>query len=255
MAAFYAYGRHRTKKQGLTREVQEKQLRAYYEAVLEPEGVVWGGFFYDKATSGGTPLTERPEGRRLWAVAQKGDHVAWAKLDRAFRSVRDGAHQMHLFRERGIHTHSIDMRIDTSTPMGAFVLHVLIAFAELEHQYASIRTKEVVASMREKRHPVYFDCIGWRPVKADGEWDAVPDMEERRVVEAIYAAYQMGKSQEDIAADLMRRGIRRPRGQWSPKTIRRALAAHQAGFPKHPIADGSFRSRSKQFRRSRKISS
>lgn len=32
--------------------------------------------------------------------------------------------------------------------MGQFVLHVLIAFAELEHQEASIRTKEVEAAMR-----------------------------------------------------------------------------------------------------------
>jgi len=109
--------------QGLTQEVQEKQLRAYYEAVLQSEGVLWGGFFYDKATSGGTPLTEREEGRRLWALAQPGDHVGWSKLDRAFRSVRDGAHQMHLFKQRGVHTHSIDLRIDTSTPMGQFVLH------------------------------------------------------------------------------------------------------------------------------------
>jgi DNA invertase Pin-like site-specific DNA recombinase len=36
--------------------------------------------------------------------------------------------------QRGVQTHSIDLRIDTSTPMGQFVLHILIAFAELEHQ-------------------------------------------------------------------------------------------------------------------------
>ncbi len=60
----------------------------------------------------------------------------WSKLDRAFRSVRDGAHQMHLFKQRGVHTHSIDQRIDTSTPMRQFVLHFSSAFAEMEHQEA-----------------------------------------------------------------------------------------------------------------------
>jgi len=74
-------------------------------------------------------------------LRERGDHVGWSKLDRAFRSVRDGAQQMHLFREHGVHTNSIDLKIDTSTPMGQFVLHVLVAFAEWEHQEASLRTK------------------------------------------------------------------------------------------------------------------
>ena len=40
--------------------------------------------------------------------------------------------------------------------------------------------------------------------------------------------------------------------QWFPVVIRRALAAREQGFPAEPIPDGQFRSRSKQFRRSRK---
>lgn len=255
MPKFLAYGRHSTKKQGVTRDVQEKQLHAYWQAVLEPEGVEWGGFFYDKATSGGTPLTERPEGRSLWALAQPGDHVGWSKLDRAFRSVRDGAHQMHLFKQRGVHTHSIDLRIDTSTPMGQFVLHVLIAFAELEHQYASIRTKEVVAQLRAAGHPKFHDCIGWRAVRdGHGGWVTTPDQQERDVVKHIYEQYRLGYSQEEISADLMRRGIRRVHTLWYPKTIRRAMAAYEAGFPQKPTPDGAFRSRSRTFRRSRKVS-
>jgi len=102
--------------------------------------------------------------------------------------------------QRGIHTHSIDLRIDTSTPMGQFVLHFSSEFAELEHQYASLRTKEVVASMPQKRHPRFYDAIGWRHVPGSrGDWHLVPDPEEREVVERIHQMEASGMSQEDIS--------------------------------------------------------
>lgn len=49
----------------------------------QPDGVAWGGFFCDKATSGGTPLTEREEGRRLWALAQPGGTAAGSRSSSA----------------------------------------------------------------------------------------------------------------------------------------------------------------------------
>ncbi len=59
-------------------------------------------------------------------------------------------------------------------------------------------------------------------------------------------------SQEDISNALTNERVYRRNGRWFPVVIRRALAAREQGFPAEPILDGQFRSRSKQFRRSRK---
>ena len=188
---FYAYGRHSTDKQALTEEVQKAQLQNYWRLHLEPKGVGWGGWLYDKAQSASKPLTDRVSGRELWLRAQPGDHVGWAKLDRAFRSVRDGSHTMGLFKERGIFIHSIDLSIDTSTPMGGFVLHVLLAFSELERQYASIRTKEALATLRSHRLPHLAAApIGWKTIKVNGKTKRLEvHAVERANVTRWYALY------------------------------------------------------------------
>lgn len=81
----------------------------------------------------------------------------------------------------------------------------------------------------------------------------MPNPEERQLVRWIYEQYQSGMSQEDISAVLMRQGKKRAHSLWYPKTIRRAMAAFEMGFPKEPTPDGKFKSRSKSFRRSRKV--
>ena len=210
MAKFYGYGRHSTHKQGLTQEVQHEQVHRYWASMLAADGIQWGGWFYDTAQSGGKPLTERPQGRVLWETAKQGDHVGWAKLDRAFRSVRNGTQQMHLFQERGIAIHSIDLRLDTGTPLGKFVFHVLMSFAELEREYASIRTKEALAVLAASGHPRLVSApIGWRLARARGRSTLEEDQTERANVRRYWSLYQAGQSLEDLHLLATREGLRR----------------------------------------------
>ena len=232
MATFWAYGRHSTDKQAITQEVQKQQLEHYWRLHLEPNGVAWGGFLYDSAQSASKPLTERPKGRDLWVLAQPGDHVGWSKLDRAFRSVRDGSTTMNLLQAKGVIVHSIDLHLDTSTPMGACVFHVLLAFAELERCQASTRTAEAIA-VRRTSGLVYAASppIGWKYVKGVGGKRAVPDPEERTKVEEWFRMYQGGMTLEGLYLRVFREGHRRGKRGWHVKTIRRAFSAMAEGYP------------------------
>jgi DNA invertase Pin-like site-specific DNA recombinase len=242
MATFWAYGRHSTDKQSLTEESQREQLENYWKLHLKPKGVEWGGFLYDAAQSGGTPLTERPKGRELWVLAQPGDHVGWAKLDRAFRSVTDGSATMHLLKQKGVIVHSIDLSLDTSTPMGGFIFHVLLAFAELERHHASTRTSEAMA-IRKSTGLAYCGMtpIGWKILPNAYGATVVPDLEERAFVAQLFASWQAGESIEAIVLRLgyekrTRSGKGKRRG-WSHRTVKRAFVAMHDGFPKKAGVD------------------
>lgn len=242
MATFWAYGRHSTDKQSLTEESQREQLENYWRLHLKPRGVEWGGWLYDAAKSASIPLTERPKGRELWVLAQPGDHVGWAKLDRAFRSVNDGSQTMSLLKSKGVVVHSIDLSLDTSTPMGAFIFHVLLAFAELERCHASTRTAEAMA-IRKSNGLAYcgFTPIGWKILNNAYGATVVPDAEERAFVAALYEAWQRGETIEKIVLRLAREGRTRcgkgKRRGWSHRTVKRAFVALHDGFPRKAGVD------------------
>lgn len=153
MKIAYGYCRASTGKQSLTFEAQRDAISRYFQAKLEPEGWQWGGFFEDKATSGGKPFNEREQGLRLYVQAQQGDCIIWAKMDRAFRSVRDGANTLDTFDKRGIAVHSLDISMDTGSALGKFIVHLFMMLGELERNWVSMRTREAQAAARAKGLP------------------------------------------------------------------------------------------------------
>ena len=78
----YGYGRASTGKQELTEEIQRRAVEEYYRTHLKPQGVEWGGWHYDAATSGDKAFTEREHGLSLWVMAQRGDYIVASKSDR-----------------------------------------------------------------------------------------------------------------------------------------------------------------------------
>jgi len=231
----FGYGRHSTDKQSITEEVQQAKVEGYIKQAL-PEAE-YHGWLYDQATSGSMPLFERPAGRNILALAQPGDHIVWSKLDRAFRSVVDGASTLAMLAHRGIFVHSLDLGLDTSTAVGRCVCTVMLAFAELEREYASERTTEALSAKREAGLPYGTHTpIGWRRLGRRRAGRFVPDEEERQQVTVIAAMRRAGLSYDRIVADS--RGVRRPRGrEWNRNTVRQAMFAIQAGFPKRYLGE------------------
>lgn len=230
MPKFYGYCRASTSGQSYTFEAQQKVIRAAYDSRFS-ETHEWGGFYEDKATSGAKPFTERPEGLKLWVLAQPGDMVAWSKMDRAFRNLFDMASLLQMFDAKGVGFLSLDVALDTSTPLGRFVHHLLGSVAELERHWISQRTKEALAVRIEKGLPTgNRPPAGWKK-NSSGEWDW--DTAERRLLAWCRDQHDNhGRSWDKIVAELKARGVRRANGhQFHQCFLHYAMKAMDAGFP------------------------
>lgn len=97
--------------------------------------------FEEKASSVGA----RPQLDRLLNTVQPGDLVVVYRLDRLARSLRDLLKILDRFTDAGCSFKSLSEPIDTSTPIGTFVLQVLGAVAELERNI--IRERSVAGQV------------------------------------------------------------------------------------------------------------
>jgi putative DNA-invertase from lambdoid prophage Rac len=228
MAIVYGYGRHSTDKQGLTEEAQRSKVEPYIRQHL-PD-LEYGGWLYDSAISGAKPLFERPAGKEVNARLQAGDHLVWARLDRAFRSVVDGASTLAELGSRGVFVHSLDLGLDTSTAVGRCVCTVMLAFAELEREYARSRTREALRTKRAAGLPYgRHTPIGWRRQGKGPNGVFVPDELEREQARRIQALRDEGLSFDAIAGRM--RTARRPSGTaWNRNTVRTAIQAVSCRF-------------------------
>ena len=69
-------------------------------------------------------------------------------------------------RQRGIHFKSLTDSIDTSSPMGRFIFHIMSALAEMERELIVERTRAGLAAAREKGR-----IGGRRPKLTPEQWD------------------------------------------------------------------------------------
>jgi DNA invertase Pin-like site-specific DNA recombinase len=226
----YGYGRHSTSGQGLTETAQKSSVDAYATAYLGCAGV--DKWMYDSAVSGGKPIFERPEGLRLWALVQPGDHIVIAKLDRAFRRTLDGLRVLEMLDAKGVYFHCVQQKVDTYSPAGRAILTVLLAFAQLEREQAAERTKEALAVKREAGLPSGPAVpIGWKKIGKGRDSRFVPDPEERDQAFTIAGFRSVGFSYDRIVQEM--RKTRRPCGsEWNRNSVAKAVSAVRRQFPK-----------------------
>lgn len=108
--------------------------------------------YQDIGISGGTPLAERPEGKRLLADIKKGDTLVAAKMDRLFRSASDALNTADLFRKQGIHLVLTDMGTDPVTGNGVAKMFfgMLALVAEFERERIAERMADGKRGKRER---------------------------------------------------------------------------------------------------------
>lgn len=119
----------------------ETQLRPLREHVrgLDGEPV---GEFVDHASA--DDLRGRREWRRLLELAMRRriDLIVVWKLDRAFRSVADGATTLQALRSAGCGIRSLqEPWIDTTTAIGEAMYHITLAWAQLEKKQLTERVR------------------------------------------------------------------------------------------------------------------
>jgi len=100
----------------------------------------------DKGASG--KKASRPAWDELLDELRAGDTLVIVKLDRAGRSVANLVEVVRLLDERGVAFRVLDQAIDTSTPTGRLLFHMLAAIAEFERDLIIERTRDGQAFVR-----------------------------------------------------------------------------------------------------------
>ncbi len=120
----------------------ETQLRPLREHLAALPDVADAGAFVDHASADN--LRGRKEWRRLLELARRRqvDLIVVWKLDRAFRSVLDGASTLQTLTACGCGLRSLqEPWIDTTTAIGEALYHITLAWAQLEKRQIAERVK------------------------------------------------------------------------------------------------------------------
>lgn len=113
-------------------------------------------YFSDKMTGA---KFERKGLEELLAFVRVGDTVVVWKLDRLGRSLKDLIEILNLLKDRGVDFMSITEKIDTTTPGGKLIFHLMGALAEFERDLIRERTNAGLAAARARGR------VGGRPRK------------------------------------------------------------------------------------------
>lgn len=181
------------------------------------EGLQLHQIYVDEDVTARIPLRDRPQGRMLWDTLEAGDAIAFNKVDRVFRSVRDASQTVHIWQEKGIRVIIMDLGIDLATPAGRMFFHQLAAFAEFEREMISLRTKECFAFLRSRGVPVNQRPFGWRRDRPGKGAKFVPYQPERDLALRVLAWRESGKSLRWIWNRLWEERVTKPGKQWSPR--------------------------------------
>lgn len=111
-------------------------------------------YFGDKITGS---KFERKGLEELLAFVRPGDTVIVWRLDRLGRSLKDLIETLKLLKDRGVDFISLTEKIDTTTPGGKLIFHLMGALAEFERDLIRERTNAGLAAARARGR------IGGRP--------------------------------------------------------------------------------------------
>lgn len=146
----------------------------------------FGGEFSDEAVSAWKHrFVKRPAGGRLVSQFKPGDHVVFARIDRAFRSVRDMAETIPTWQENGVTVWFAADGIESHTPIGRAAMAMLAVFAQLEPELTGSRTREALRELRAQGRGL-SRIWGFAWQRAGGHRELVPC---RRTIAKIRLAH------------------------------------------------------------------
>ncbi len=106
----------------------------------------------------------RPGLTRLLRKLRRGDTIVVWRLDRLGRSLFELLKLIRDLNERGVEFRSLSESLDTGTPAGRLLLHVLASMAEFERSLISERTRAGMAAARARG-----SRLGRRPAMTDDQ--------------------------------------------------------------------------------------
>ncbi len=141
-------------KIGYVRVSKQEQNEALQRDALKEAGC--DKYFSDKMTGS---QFERKGLEELLAFVRSDDTVVVWKLDRLGRSLKDLIETLNLLKNRRVDFISLTESIDTTTPSGKLIFHLMGALAEFERDLIRERTNAGLAAARTRGR------VGGRPRK------------------------------------------------------------------------------------------
>jgi DNA invertase Pin-like site-specific DNA recombinase len=128
--------------------MEDQDLALQLDA-LKSSGVDKENMFVEKI-SGRLSKSQRPQLVACFRKLQEGDTLVVWKLDRLGRSLKDLLSLIQELDDRKVHFCSLTETIDTSSPTGRLIFHIIAAFGEFERNLIKERTLAGIASARAR---------------------------------------------------------------------------------------------------------
>lgn len=142
------------------------------------------------------------------------------KLDRLSRRTKDVLDLIERIEAADVAFHSITEKVDTQSAIGKFFLTITAAFAQMERDLISERTKEALSYKQDQGQylgavPFGYKLQGQELIEADQEAATIAHIIELR---------EQGATLQAIADQLNKDGVKTKRGgQWYPTSIKNTI--------------------------------
>ena len=244
----WCYGRHSTRKQGMTEKTQRSKCMNYYANNLEPKGVLLAHsqdtkdpWFYDTATSGGTIFSERWYGSQIYHNCKAGDYLIVSSLDRLFRNKVDGFRTLDQLERKGVKRVCIDLpdMSEVSDPVMVDMIESNMVF--YAHIFKRMQSQKMINDNARKRADnvpfSHVAPIGFKIVGEGRDREYRVDERERKFCDAIAKLHDSGMTFRNIAVWCWSKGTKemfkpkKGRSFESARYARWAYRARQCGYP------------------------
>jgi DNA invertase Pin-like site-specific DNA recombinase len=187
---------------------------------------------------------ERPGLQKALGMLESGKAGALVvvKLDRLTRSILDLGSLLHRYfacEEQGRMKYrllSVTESLDTTNPMGRFVVYILGLIAQWEREAISERTRDALQHLKAQGVKMGRAPYGYRysaNADASGRRTVEPVPEQQEVIRRIIKMREAGTLQQAICAALNEEGLPSPFGQrWQRLMIHRVLKAANMTTPR-----------------------
>jgi len=132
-------------KIGYIRVSRDRQTTALQEDALQAEQC--DRTFVDKMSG---KRFDRPEFVHMLDIARPGDVIVVWRLDRLGRSLQQLIETVTMLEQRGVEFRSLKENIDTTTPTGKLMFHIVGAMAEFERDVIRERTQAGLEAARAR---------------------------------------------------------------------------------------------------------
>jgi DNA invertase Pin-like site-specific DNA recombinase len=182
----------------------QEQWRKRFQSVTTASGQLMVNVVREQE-SGSVAFPKRKRGAELLARLKRGDHLCFAKLDRAFRSARDCHNTLAVLKERGVSTSICDLPDGadvTGNGIASLLIGIMASVAEWERE--RIRERTADQKRLAKGQGRYLGGkVPWDKMIVDGK--LVDDEAKRTVVRKLREWRGEGVPLRDCRARVMER--------------------------------------------------